>query len=300
MVKLSVVISAFNEEKMIADCLESVKFADEIILVNSSSTDNTQKIASKYTKKIYTRENNLMLNINKNYGFTKAEGNWILSLDADERITPELEEEIKKVLTNSNSINGYWIPRKNIIFGKWIQHSLWYPDYQLRLFKRGFGKFPEKHVHEMVSLEGDTEKLKSPMVHYNYSSISQYLSKMDSIYTESEAENYLNSGKKITWVDALRFPVNDFLKTFFAQKGYKDGLHGLVLSILQAFYSEVVFAKIWERQGFKEYNDINFLRDFYNQSKKIKKEFKYWFLTEFISNTNNKFKKISLRIARKL
>src|SRR5882762_11573536 len=210
---LSVVISAFNEEKRIARCLESVEFADEIIFVDNSSADNTVAIAKKYTKHIFTRENNFMLNVNKNFGFTKATGDWILCLDADERVTPELAEEIKNVLDrrqetkDQKPINGYWIPRKNIIFGKWIQNSIWWPDYQLRLFKKGEGKFPEKHVHEMMHVNGKLEKLENPMIHDNYSSISQYLYKLDRIYTENEVQNFLAQGKKITWIDALRFPI---------------------------------------------------------------------------------------------
>src|SRR5579864_2788067 len=119
MPKLSVVISAFNEEKRIAACLDSVKFADEIILIDNSSTDHTAKIAEKYTKKIFTRENNLMLNINKNYGFTKAAGDWILSLDADEQVPSALAKEIQEKITSPRpqiSTTAYWIPRKNIIF----------------------------------------------------------------------------------------------------------------------------------------------------------------------------------------
>lgn len=300
MSKLSVVISAFNEEKRIAACLESVQFADEIILVNNESTDKTEEIAKKYTKYVYSRENNLMLNINKNYGFTKATGNWILCLDADEQVTKELADEIKLRIKHESSVNGYWIPRKNIIFGKWIENSIWWPDYQLRLFKKGHGKFPEKHVHEMLVVDGATEKLHEPMIHQNYSSVSQYLYKLDKIYTENEAENFISSGRKLNWIDAIRFPANDFLKTFFAQRGYKDGLHGLVLSLLQAFYAEVVFAKIWEKQGFKQYTSDTFFKDVYNESKKIKKEFHYWFLTEFIHQSKSSVKKIIYRVKRKV
>src|SRR5690349_3567566 len=125
--KVSVVVSAYNEETKIEDCLKSVKeIASEIILVNSSSTDRTVEITKKYTDKIFTRENHQMLNINKNFGFTKAESDWILCLDADERVTPELSKEILELSEKSN-IDGYFMPRRNILFGKWIQHSIWWP-----------------------------------------------------------------------------------------------------------------------------------------------------------------------------
>src|SRR3989344_5797566 len=145
MSKLSVAISAFNEERKIEDCLKSVSFADEIIFVDNSSTDQTLKIAKKYTLKVFTRENNLMLNVNKNFGFSKASEEWILSLDADERITDELKKEIKSIIKNNKKdVNGFWIPRKNKIFGKWMEHTGWYPDYQLRLLKKLILKIKSK------------------------------------------------------------------------------------------------------------------------------------------------------------
>lgn len=302
MEKISIVISAYNEEKKIEECLKSAIWADEIILVDNSSSDATAKIAQKYTAKIFTQPNRAMLNINKNHGFSKATGDWILSLDADERVTSSLHDEIKDQISKikDNGVNGYWIPRKNIIFGKWIQSDMWWPDFQLRLFRKGEGKFPEEHVHEYVRVEGQTEKLKEPLLHENYSSISQFIGKMDKIYTENEMKQKLKEGYQLKWTDALRFPAQDFLKTFFSQKGYKDGLHGLILSILQAFYAEIVFVKVWEKQGFiqKEY-DKNFLCGIGNEFKKISNEFKYWLMTSFINETNNPFKRTFYRLLRK-
>lgn len=298
---LSVVISAFNEEDKIKDCLDSLKnLAPEIIFVDNSSSDKTPYIAKRYTGKVFTVKNNPMLNVNKNYGFLRATGDWILSLDADERVTPELAGEIEsRIMNHESRISGYWIPRKNIIFGKWIQHSIWHPDYQLRLFRNGKGKFPEKHVHEYLMVEGKTEQLKNHLEHINYTTVSQFIYKMDKIYTESEAEKVISKGKQLGWIEAIRFPVNDFLKTFFTQKGYKDGLHGLVLSILQALYAEVVFAKVWERQGFRKENSPAFLKEIYNEFIRISYEFKYWFLTCMLDETKNPLKKVVYKLARK-
>lgn len=298
--RLSIVISAYNEEAKIEECLKSAFFTDEIVFVDSSSTDRTVAIAKKYTNKIYARPNNLMLNINKNFGFTKATGDWILSLDADEQITPELKNEILSAISNTPSaIRGYWVPRKNIIFGKWIQSDMWWPDYQLRLFRKGFGRFPEVHVHEYIKVEGKEAKLTNALMHQNYTSVAQFLYKMDKIYTENEAARIIASGRKLTWVDALRFPINDFLKTFFLQRGYRDGLFGLVLSFLQALYMEITFVKVWEKQGFREENSDDFIKNFYQESKKIAKEFHYWFLTVMIDQTKKPFKKIAYKILRK-
>lgn len=301
MAKLSVVISAFNEEKNIKDCLESVKWAEEIIFVDNTSQDKTVSIAKKYTEKIFIVPNNLMLNINKNFGFDKATGDWVLSLDADERVTPELAKEILLAIEQSSTraINGYWIPRKNIIFGKWMRHTGWYPDFQLRLFKKG-NKFPEKHVHETVKVEGETGYLKEHLLHFNYQTIDHFLSKLSQIYTSNEVKNIIESGQKITWADAIRFPAQEFLSRFFAQKGYKDGLHGLVLSLLMAFYWLVVFAKVWEKQGFWEEEKKSFLTEAGQEFKKLESDFHYWFWESQIRESNNPVKKLFWKIKRRL
>ncbi len=298
--KISVVISAFNEEKMIGDCLKSAKLvAGEIILVDNSSQDNTAKIAKKYTGRIFIRPNDpINLNKNKNFGFSKAIGDWIISLDADERITKELATEIKKSVLKKD-YNGWEIPRKNIIFGKWIEHSIWWPDYNLRLFRKGYGKFAEKHVHEKLDVKGEVGKLESPMVHYNYQTVSQFIRKLDKTYTESEAENFLASGKNIYWYDAIRWPLDDFIKTFFFQKGYKDGFHGLVLSQLQAFYSLIFFAKVWERkEKFKDLTPENFFMEFLKEIAKSTKDFKYWIYEVLMEEKPHK--KLYYKIKRKL
>lgn len=293
--RLSIVVSAYNEEKTIEECLKSASFADEIILVNNTSSDRTVEIAQKYTPKIFTRPNNPMLNINKNFGFSKASGEWIISLDADERITPELAKEIKRVLKNPQA-NGYWIPRKNIIFGKWIKHTGWYPDHQLRLIRNGKGKFPEKHVHEMIKVQGQTGNLVNHLIHYNYESIYQFLHKME-IYVESESKNLIDKGYKLKVEDAINFPFKEFLSRFFAREGYKDGLQGLVLSLLMAFYHLAVFVRIWEKEKFRQMN-INTLTLLSNESKTVKKEFKYWFRNEKIKLTRNPLKKILFKFLK--
>lgn len=290
---LSVVISAYNEEKKIEDCLKSASFADEIIVIDNSSSDKTVQIAQKYTSKIFTRFNNPMLNVNKNFGFSKAKGDWILSLDADERVTPGLQKEIQKAM-KSPSVNGYWIPRKNIIFGKWIEHTGWYPDHQLRLIRSGKGKFPEKHVHEAIKVEGQTEQLKNDLIHLNYDNIVQFLHKME-IYVESESKNLLERGYSLKAEDCIKFPFKEFISRFFAREGYKDGLHGLILSLLMAFYHLAVFVSIWEKGKFKDY-DIDSLSVLKNELKEHKKELKHWIKDAEIKSTKNPLKKVWLKV----
>ena len=289
---LSIVLSVHNEEKLLEEALKSVKdLADEIIVVDNESTDRTAQIAKKYTKSIYEHKNTPnSLNTSKNYGFSKAKGDWILSLDADERVSPELAEEIMSSLRNfsqstdvsQTSIDGYWFPRKNIVFGKWIQHGIWYPDKQLRLFRKGKGKFPEKHNHEYLEVTGELGELKNHLVHQNYQTIIQFVDKMNHTYTDNEAEVLLASGKKLEWFDAIRMPVSDFILNFFRRQSYKDGLHGLILSSLQAFYALLVFAKAWERQGFWEYDSKDFARDVRIELKSKGKEFSWWYTKELV------------------
>lgn len=298
---LSVVVSVFNGEKNLDDCLKSVVFASEIIVVNNSSTDKTLEIAQKYTDKIFTRPNSLMLNINKNFGFSKASGEWIFSLDADERVTPELQKEILSTLNSQLSTqNGFWIPRKNIIFGKWIEHSGWYPDHQLRLFKKGKGKFPEEHVHEMVKAEGEVGHLKEHILHYNYDSISQFLQKLGTIYGPNEAEQLLKKGYVFDWRDAIRFPVKEFLSRFFAREGYKDGFHGLILALLMAFYHFIVFSYIWEKHKFKRINDEALLAETEKEIIQSSKEIFFWFSKEKTKLIKNPLKQIFHKILRKV
>jgi glycosyltransferase involved in cell wall biosynthesis len=295
---LSLVVSAYNEEKKIGDCLKSVfSIADEIIVVDNTSIDTTVKIAKSYKAKVYTRENNLMLNINKNFGFEKATKDWILNLDADEEITEELMKEIEEILHLDihTAKKGYWIPRKNIIFGKWIQHGFWWPDKQMRLFQKGFGVFPCKHVSEYISVEGELGECTNPYIHHNYDSITQYLLKLER-YTTNECDALIETKYQYTWFDAIRFPLSDFLKVYFAQESYKDGLHGLILAFLQAFYSFVVFTKLWEREQFPQ-KSVSF-SSVIGELKRAQKEFIYWILTARIKSTNG-LGKIILKLKRR-
>lgn len=297
MKSLSVIVSVWNEERKIARLLSSVSWANEIIVVDNSSTDATVSIAKKFTSKIFVRPNHPMLNLNKNYGFTKATSDWVLSLDGDEEIPPALASEIQQVIAQKSDIVGYWLPRKNIIFGKWIRHGLWWPDKQLRLFRRDRGEFPCKHVHEYLEADGPTGQLQEPYIHYNYETVSQFIRKMESLYTESEVEKLLSTNYQLTWTDAIRFPTSDFVKVYFAQEGYKDGLHGLILALLQGFYAFIVFAKFWERQSFPE-RDIT-LNTASREMYRAAKEIEYWRLSALIKHTPSRFKQFWFKLRRR-
>lgn len=299
---ISVVISAHNEEKNIQDCIASVEeLATEIIVVDNSSTDKTYALAKKSGAIVFSQANNpLKIDLQKNFGFEKAKEEWILSLDADERVTPKLAQEIGKIVAGTPSANGFWIPRKNIIFGKWIKNSIWWPDYQLRLFRRGKGKFTNTSVHQPIDIKGETRHLSEPLSHKSYDSIHLFVSRMNSIYTEVEADEIFKLGKKLHFTEAVEMPVSDFLKTFFLQKGYRDGLHGFVLSTLQAFYMFLVFAKVWERQGFYERDAQEVLhgvnKEFYNSITQSK----FWFFTTLQNESRNLIKKLFYLVSKKL
>lgn len=299
---ISVVISAFNEEKNIQDCIDSVsEFGDEIIVIDNSSTDKTADIAKKSGATVFKQANDVRkIDLQKNFGFEKATQDWILSLDADERVTPRLATEIKKAIAIEGKVAGYWIPRKNIIFGKWIRHSLWWPDYQLRLFKKGKGRFTRATVHLPIEVRGETRHLSEPLTHNSYDSIALFVSRMNSIYTEVEAEELARKGTRVHWLDAIKLPTSDFLKTFFLQKGYRDGLHGLVLSMLQAFYMFLVFAKAWERQGFFEKDQKEILKGVEKEFYNVSSQGRFWLFTAFQSETRNPLKKALYQFSKKM
>jgi len=297
--KISAVISTYNSSEVLEDCLKSLSFADEIVVVDHKSSDETLKIARKYTKHIYSQINNPQeIDLQKNYGFEKAKNDWILSIDADERVSQELAREIKDVANSDVGFSAYRIPRKNIIFNKWIEHSIWWPDYQLRLFKKGKGKYVDAKVHQNIEIDGTISELKNPLTHENYQSISQYLTKMDR-YTENEANDYVSKNTHFLWIDIIKMPTSDFLKTFFLQEGYKDGLHGLVLSILQGFYMFLVVTKVWEKQGFREENSDDFLKILTSEWDSLRQEISYWILTVLSKNTSNPLSKITYKLKRK-
>jgi glycosyltransferase involved in cell wall biosynthesis len=252
MPKISVVINTWNEEENIKRCLESVKWADEIIVVDMYSTDKTLEIAKKFGAKIFSHKYTYIVEPARNFALSKVTGDWVLILDADEEISPELAKTLKHLAENHESLNYYRLPRKNIIFGKWIRHSLWWPDYVIRFFKKGSIRWSEK-IHSVPLTRGEGHDLEAKEVnaiaHYNYTSISQYLSRLDR-YTTIQAKDLMESGYKFSWQDMLKKPMGEFLSRFFVGESYKDGLHGLALSLLQAFSEVVKYLKVWEKENF--------------------------------------------------
>jgi len=252
MAKISIIVNTWNEEENIKRCLESVKdLASEIIVVDMYSSDKTVAIAKKFGAKIFSHKFTSYVEPARNFALRQAQGDWILILDADEEISPDLAKILQE-LTIHKEINFYRLPRKNIIFGKWIRHSRWWPDYVIRFFKKGSVRWSEK-IHSIPLTRGEGYDLEAKEVnaitHYNYKSISQYLSRLDR-YTAIQAKDLVESGYKFSWRDMLKKPMGEFLSRFFVGESYKDGLHGLAISLLQAFSELIKYLKVWEKENF--------------------------------------------------
>lgn len=243
---LSVVIITKNEEANIRRCLESVKWADEIILIDSDSTDRTVEIANEYKAKVLSIKWS-GFGLAKQFGVDQATKKWILSIDADEVLTPELAEEIKKVVSSDNQNNGYYMPRKTNFMGRWIKHCGWYPDLLLRLFLKSKGRFDGATVHERVVLEGQSGVLKSDLLHYSNPSLEHYLKKYN-LYTTLGAQKAAKEGRRISLKDIVLRPAAAFFKHYLSRSGFRDGVEGFVLSVLSSTAVMVKYAKLRELQ----------------------------------------------------
>lgn len=241
---LSVVITTYNEEVNIADCLRSVLWADEILLVDSFSTDRTLEYAREFPIEILEREY-FGSAAQKNWSLDKIQHDWVLILDADERVTEPLAREILQLLIEGPNAKGYYIRRQNIVLGKAIRHSGWSTDKVIRLFDKAHGRYPNRRVHADLDIEPPTPTLRNPLDHYTYRSVQQYFEKFLN-YAEWGAAQGYREGKKAGFLEIGGRPSWRFFRTYFLQGGFLDGLHGLVVCGLQAFGVFLKYAWLWE------------------------------------------------------
>lgn len=278
--KVSVVINSLNEEKNIQRAIESAGWADEIIVCDMNSDDKTREIAKKMGAKVFLCAREGFVEPARNFAISKASNEWVLILDADEKIPQTLSNKLKQLAEKSVNANFVEIPRKNIIFGKWMKASMWWPDYQVRFFKKGKVLW-NREIHSKPKVSGEGLKLaereEEAIIHYNYQTISQFLERMNR-YTQLEAEELIKRGYKFGWKDLLEKPTNEFLSRFFANKGYNDGLHGLALSLIQAFSFLIVYLKVWEISGFEQ-EKIS-LSELKNEAAVQTRSIDYWFKNE--------------------
>ncbi len=299
MTKISAVVNTLNEEKKIERCLSSLKgFAHEIVVVDMMSTDKTREIAKRFGAKIYKHKRLGYVEPARNFAIEKAKYDWVFVIDADEEIKNDLKTYIKKELKDPRA-SFYRIPRKNMIFGKWMKHSGWWPDYNIRLFKKGSVSWNEV-IHSVPMTLGrgfDIPSLENlAIVHRHYQSIEEYLLRMNR-YTTIQARDLNKKGIEFKWRMLLTKPLSEFLRRYFAEDGYKDGLHGLSLSVLQAFSEAILYLKLWQKQRF--YKKKIPLGLVLKEKQKIDREIKWWFLTSSLSERKPIVERIWLRIQRK-
>lgn len=258
--KISLVINTKNEEKNIKDCILSAKdIVDEIIVVDMQSTDKTVRLARELDAKIYSVKDVGFADPARNFALSKAVLEWTLTLDADERLTEELRNKIVRLIEDS-SYDGYKFPFKNILLGKWIKHSMWWPDYHLRLFRTGYLNWPAK-VHQEPNFTGKVFQLdpseKNAIVHYNITDIKELLGMVDQY---SSLEHTFQSKENVTADDLVKYLNNEFKWRYLEHKGYLDGMHGFILGKFMDVYRLLEVAKLWEKQGYKEMFTPNNLR----------------------------------------
>lgn len=244
MIPVSVVVITKNEEKNIEDALKSVKDFEDIVVVDSFSEDRTVEICKKYTYRVYQHEWQGYAK-QKQMAVDYAEKPWVLILDADERVTPELKSEIMEEIKNASFI-GFYIPRKNFFLGKWIRHGGWWPDYTLRFFKKDVSYVKQREVHEKVVVDGPLGYLKEPLEHYTYRTITDYIRKME-IYSMLSAKELCNKKSAPFVLSMLLNPVFVFTKMFFLRQGFRDRIHGFMLAVFNSFYTFLKYAKAWEK-----------------------------------------------------
>lgn len=259
MKNISVVIATYNEEKNIQRCLNSIKdLADEIVVVDAKSRDKTVDIAKKFHAKILIIDNSPIFHKNKQFGLDKAEGEWILQLDADEEVTNTLKQEIIKTLKQNKEINGYYIPRRNYFLGKFMNKGGLYPDSVIRLIRKDKGYFPCKSVHEQIQVDGKVDFLKQPLLHYSYPDLTTYLMKANR-YTTLASEELFENGVRLTLKNTLIYclfkPFQTFIDIFIRHGGFIDGFHGLIWAILSGSHYFIAYAKLMGRSDNYEHRN---------------------------------------------
>ncbi|MEW5691729.1 MAG: glycosyltransferase family 2 protein [Candidatus Hydrogenedentota bacterium] len=256
MAKISSVVITKDEESNIRECLESLRFTDEIIIIDAGSTDKTLEIAKEYTDKIYNNRFEGWVR-QKNFGIEKAQHNWILSIDADERISLELKNEILRIKERLNDeIAGYEVPILPYYMGRWIRHSNWYPGYKVRLFNKKFCRWDGDFSHEFVKVNGMTARLKSNILHLAFIDFDKHLNKMG-YYTTYSAIELSKKGIKFSVTQLICRTIYSFIKHYLIKRGFLDGIQGLVISYVSAFSVFAKYVKLYELNKYQAVSEEN-------------------------------------------
>ncbi len=245
MATLSVIIITKNEEHNIVDCLESVRWANELVVVDGGSDDKTVELARKCAQKVYVKPWEGYAAA-KNFALQQCVCDWILWLDADERVTKELGAEIQALLNQEfTTVVGFEVARRAFFLGKWIKHCGWYPGYVLRLFRRGSAHWSDKRVHEHLEIGGVTGRLSADLMHYTDPNLWHYFDKFNR-YTTLAAEELTTRGERFRLSQLTVRPIWLFVKMYFLKLGFLDGVQGFILCVLSSCYVFTKYAKLWE------------------------------------------------------
>lgn len=248
--KISATIITLNEEENIAEALESLAWADEIIVVDSESTDRTVEIALRFTEKVITQKW-LGYAAQKNFATRQATHDWVFNLDADERLSAELQSQIATLKTaESPDVAAFEMPRKVYYLGRWIQHSGWYPDYKIRLYDRTRGQWVGKYVHESVKVDGQVRRLDGDILHYTVRSASEHHQRLDR-YTTLAAQEAFEKGRRASFAAMMFAPFATFIKSYFLKLGFLDGIQGVAIAYFAGHYVFSKNLKLWELQNGK-------------------------------------------------
>lgn len=282
---ISVIINTKNSHKYLERCLKSAAFSDDIVVVDMNSQDDTIEIAKKFTNRIFSFDDVGYVEPARNFAIAKAKHDWIFVLDADEEISTELKNQLEDLI--SSKVEVYDVPRKNIVFDKWLQHAGWWPDYQRRFFKKGHVVWQDK-IHSIPTVTGQIKKLpplaKNAIIHHNYQTIEQYIDRLNKYTSIESLQNKLESTDQ---AKIIREAFAELFRRYFKEEGFKDNVHGLSVSMLQVFYQVVKQLKIWQSQGFQDMSD-----SVSDQLSMIIKEFKYWYAYYRQKSTKNPFAKL--------
>lgn len=296
---ISAIVHTHNEEKNIARCLSSLTFVDEIVLIDMDSTDRTCKIAKEYNAKIFTHPYTGFVEPARNFGIGKAGGDWILIVDADEEI-PKTLSHFLRLEVKTAAADFYRIPRQNIIFGKTIKHAGWWPDYQIRFFRKGRVSWTEK-IHGIPLTKGagfDLEPYEDlSILHYNYQSLEQFLERLNR-YTSISAKELFLGNERFKVSQLFTASTREFITRYFTWEGYKDGVHGLALSFLQSFSELVTYLKLWELENFKE--EKIHLSSVEKLLKEEQRHKNYWVYNALLNQPHNFLEDLLWKLKRKL
>ena len=246
-VKLTVTVITYNEAANIEAALASVAWADEILVVDSGSSDGTADIAGRHATRVIVRDWP-GYSEQKNFAAEQASHDWVLSMDADERVTPALAAEIRTLLERGPDALGYRIKRVSHYLGEWIRTTDWFPDYQLRLYDRRAGRWNGLRIHESFRLnEGKPGALSSELEHYAYRDVRHHLQKIDA-YTTLVVDQWHSEGRRTSAAQLVSMPLFAFLRNYIARRGILQGTTGLIVSLLNSYYVLLKYVKLWERQ----------------------------------------------------